>query len=78
MADPLVVEHEILGQLKRAGLVIVSKGSDAEGYTPIDKFIIGTATLHYGTLVYLLNRDSSNPDSMKTGSMQWNAIQKKK
>jgi hypothetical protein len=78
MADSLVVEHEILGQLKRAGLVIVSKGSDAEGYTPIDKFIIGTGALHYGTLVYLLNRDISNSDSTKTGSIQWNAVQKKK
>jgi len=78
MANPNVVEHEILGQLKRAGLIIVSTGSDAEGFIPIDKFVIKTAALHYGTLVYLLNRDMSSPDPAEAGPIHWRNIIKRK
>ena len=52
--EPIFVyEHEVLRTLRRFGLTITQTGNDTDGYDPFDKFQIGTALLHYGTLVDL-------------------------
>jgi len=53
--EPIFVyEHEVLRTLRRFGLTITQTGNDTDGYDPFDKFQIGTAFLHYGTLVDLM------------------------
>lgn len=49
-----VYEHEVLKTLRRFGLTITQSGNDTDGYDPFDKFQLGTAFLHYGTLVDLM------------------------
>ena len=49
-----IYEHEVLGTLRRFGLTITQTGNETDGYDPFDKFQLGTAFLHYGTLVDLM------------------------
>lgn len=55
-----VIEHEILRVLKNSALKVTQQGSEKEGYIPFDKLLVGTARLHYGTLVALLNENDIN------------------
>lgn len=50
-----VLRHYILEKLRFAALTIVQTGSDAEGHTPLDLVLVKSSTIHYGTLVAILN-----------------------
>lgn len=52
--NSFIYEHEVLKTLRRFGLTITQTGNDTDGYEPFDKFQLGTAFLHYGTLVDLM------------------------
>lgn len=58
-----VLEHEILSALfTLTGFAIVSTGSEKQGHIPIFKRTYGHCSLHFGTLVDILN----NPHKYKT------------
>lgn len=76
MLEPIVAEHEILKQLKKSGLIKLSESTSMGHSIPIDKFIIDTAKLHYGTLMYLLNTDPAKIEVKPNESKTWSKIRR--
>lgn len=58
-----VLEHQILATLVQYSLSVGGVGNGKGETIPIDKFLLSTSILHYGTLVALLNKNKVVPVS---------------
>jgi hypothetical protein len=57
-----ILEHEILKTLRLGVLKVMAQGSEKDGHALINKELKGYGSLHYGTLVAILNEPTKRPE----------------